>query len=162
MPPPSGSDGLARRADLPRLRLPALDRPGWPGVGAPCPAGPLPVFRPGQFTVTTRTPLHGTKLPLRTWLMGAWFILQSDKGISSIRLAEALGVSQPTAWHMGHALRLLMARDHPLSGTVEIDEFDFGGKPRRDADRPRLGGGRKGQPRTEKPPALAIVQRPAS
>ena len=115
-----------------------------------------------QFTVTTRTPLHGTKLPLRTWLTGAWFILQSDKGISSIRLAEALGVSQPTAWRMGHALRLLMARDHPLSGTVEIDEFHFGGKPRRDADRPRLGRGRKGQPRTDKTPALAIVQRPAS
>lgn len=115
-----------------------------------------------QFTVTTRTPLHGTKLPVRTWLTGAWFILQSDKGISSIRLAEALGVSQPTAWRMGHALRLLMARDHPLSGTVEIDEFHFGGTPRRDADRPKLGRGRKGQPRTDKTPALAIVQRPTS
>jgi hypothetical protein len=115
-----------------------------------------------QFTVTTRTPLHGTKLPLRTWLTGAWLILQSDKGISSVRLAEALGVSQPTAWRMGHALRLLMARDHPLGGTVEIDEFHFGAKPRRDADRPRLGRGRKGQPRTDKTPALAVVQRPAS
>ena len=76
--------------------------------------------------MTTRTPLHGTKLPLRTWLTAAWLIVQSDKGISSVRLAEALGVSQPTAWRMGHALRLLMARDHPLGGTVEIDEFHFG------------------------------------
>ena len=25
-----------------------------------------------QFTVTTRTPLHATKLPLRTWLSGLW------------------------------------------------------------------------------------------
>jgi hypothetical protein len=77
-------------------------------------------------------------------------------------LPEALGVSQSTAWRMGHALRLLMARDHPLGGTVEIDEFHFGAKPQRDADRPRLGRGRKGQPRTDKTPALAIVQRPAS
>ena len=61
-----------------------------------------------QFTVTTRTPLHATKLPLRTWLSGLWLMLQSDKGISSIRLAEALGVSQPTAWRMGHALRLMV------------------------------------------------------
>ncbi len=61
-----------------------------------------------QFTVTTRTPLHGTKLPLRTWLTALWFILQSDKGISSVRLAEALGVSQPTAWRMGHVLRLMV------------------------------------------------------
>jgi hypothetical protein len=50
-----------------------------------------------QFTVTTRTPLHSTKLPLRVWLTGLWLILQSDKGISSVRLAEAIGVSQPTA-----------------------------------------------------------------
>jgi transposase-like protein len=61
-----------------------------------------------QFTVTTRTPLHATKLPLRVWLTGLWLMLQSDKGISSIRLAEALGVSQPTAWRMGHALRLMV------------------------------------------------------
>src|SRR5271154_6115180 len=49
-----------------------------------------------QFTVTTRTPLHSTKLPLGTWLKAMWLILQSDKGLSSVRLAEALGVSQPT------------------------------------------------------------------
>lgn len=113
-----------------------------------------------QFTVTTRTPLHSTKLPLRVWLTGLWLILQSDKGISSVRLAEAIGVSQPTAWRMGHALRLLVTREQQLDGTVEIDEFYIGGSPRRDADRPHLGRGRKGQPRTAKTPVLAVVQRP--
>jgi hypothetical protein len=73
-----------------------------------------------QFTATTRTPLHSTKLPLSTWLKA---LLQSDKGLSSIRLAEALGVSQPTAWRIGHALRLMLARASPLGGTIEIDEF---------------------------------------
>jgi transposase-like protein len=96
-----------------------------------------------QFTVTTRTPLHSTKLPLRVWLTGLWLILQSDKGISSVRLAEAIGVSQPTAWRMGHALRLLVTREHPLEGTVEMDEFYIGASPRKDADRPHLGRGRK-------------------
>ena len=113
-----------------------------------------------QFTVTTRTPLHSTKLSLRVWLTGLWLILQSDKGISSVRLAEALGVSQPTAWRMGHALRLLVTGEHQLGGTVEIDEFYIGGSPRNDADRPHLGRGRKGQPRTTKTPVLAVVQRP--
>ena len=56
-----------------------------------------------QFTATTRPPLHSTKLPLRVWLTGLWLVLQSDKGISSVRLAEPIGVSQPTAWRMGHA-----------------------------------------------------------
>jgi transposase-like protein len=78
-----------------------------------------------QFTATTRTPLHATKLPLSTWLKALWLILQSDKGLSSIRLAEALGVSQPTAWRIGHALRLMLARENPLGGTIEIDEFFF-------------------------------------
>jgi len=103
-----------------------------------------------QFTVTTRTPLHSTKLPLRVWLTGLWLILQSDRGISSVRLAEAIGVSQPTAWRMGHALRRLVTREEQLDGTVEIDEFYIGGGPRNDADRPRLVRGRKGQPRTTK------------
>jgi len=115
-----------------------------------------------QFTVTTRTPLHSTKLPLGVWLTGLWLILQSDKGISSVRLAEAIGVSQPTAWRMGHALRLLLTREQPLDGTVEMDEFYIGGSPRNDADRPRLGRGRKGHPKTAKTPVLAVVQRPAS
>jgi Transposase zinc-ribbon domain len=34
-----------------------------------------------QFTATTRTPLHATKLPLSTWLKALWLILQSDKGL---------------------------------------------------------------------------------
>ena len=43
-----------------------------------------------------------------------------------------------------------------------MDEFYIGGSPRNDADRPHLGRGRKGQPRTTKTPVLAVVQRPAS
>ena len=86
--------------------------------------------------------------------------MQADKGVSSVRLAEALGVSLPTAWRIGHAVRLLMTREQQFGGTVEIDEFYIGGSPRKDADRPRLGRGRKGQPRTAKTPVLAVVQRP--
>lgn len=78
------------------------------------------------------------------WLTGLWLILQSDKGISSIRLAEAIEVSQPAAWRMGHTLHLLATREQPLAGTVEIDNVYIGGSPHKDRDRPRLGRGRKG------------------
>jgi transposase-like protein len=115
-----------------------------------------------QFTATTRTPLHATKLPLSTWLKALWLILQSDKGLSSIRLAEALGVSQPTAWRIGHALRLMLARENPLGGTVEIDEFFLGGRPKKKPDEPPPGRGRKGLRRTTKQPVLAVVQRPSA
>ena len=56
------------------------------------------------------------QLPLWVWLTGLWLILQSDKGISSVRLAEAIGVSQPTAWRMGHAPRLQLTREYYLDG----------------------------------------------
>ena len=113
-----------------------------------------------QFTVTTRTLLHATKLSLRTWLSGLWLMLQSDKGISSIRLAEALGVSQPTAWRMGHALRLMVGREQALDGVIEIDSLYVAGKPRRDRNDSPPGRGRKGEPKTLKTPALVAVQRP--
>jgi transposase-like protein len=113
-----------------------------------------------QFTVTTRTPLHSTKLPLRTWLTALWLILQSDKCISSVRPAEALGISQQAAWRMSHALRLMLTSHDQLGGIVEVDESYFGGKPRRDADSPHPGRGRKGLPNTSKQPAIVIVQRP--
>jgi hypothetical protein len=115
-----------------------------------------------QFTATTRTPLHATKLRLSIWLKALWLILQSDKGLSSIRLAEALGVSQPTAWRIGHALRLMLARENPLGGTVEIDEFFLGGRPKKKPDEPPPGRGRKGLRRTTKHPVLAAVQRPSA
>ena len=59
-----------------------------------------------------------------------WLILQSDKGISSIRLTKALGVSQPTAWRLGHAVRLMLRREGQLDGIVKTDEFYIGSSPR--------------------------------
>ena len=76
------------RADLPGLRLSPLHRLDGPREREASPSWALPMLErhlPFQFTVTTRTPLHATKLPLRVWLSGLWLMLQSDKGISSIR-----------------------------------------------------------------------------
>ena len=70
-------------------------------------------------------------------------------------------MSQPTAWRIGHALRLMLARENPLGGTVEIDEFFLGGRPKKNPDEPPPGRGRKGLRRTTKHPVLAVVQRPA-
>lgn len=98
--------------------------------------------------------------PAWVWLSGLWLMLQSDKGTSSIRLAEALGVSQPTVWRMGHALRLMLGREKALDGVVEIDGPYVGGKPRRDRNYFPPRRGRKGEPKTLKTPALVAVQRP--
>ena len=87
-----------------------------------------------QFTVTTKTPLHSTKLCLWKWLLAMYYIINSSKGVSSVFLAKWIGVTQKTAWKLGHAVREMMepgTEGQPvLSGTVELDEKYFGGKPR--------------------------------
>ena len=72
-----------------------------------------------QFRVTTKTPMHSTKLPFWKWLQGMYYIINSSKGIS-----------QPAAWKMGHAIREMMAPCGQLNGIVELDEKYIGGKPR--------------------------------
>ncbi|TPK96478.1 hypothetical protein FJ938_27175 [Mesorhizobium sp. B2-4-14] len=59
----------------------------------------------GQFTVTTKTPMHATKLPLKVWLRALYLILFSSKGVSSVILGKQLGVRQSTARKMAHAVR---------------------------------------------------------
>jgi len=51
-----------------------------------------------QFTVTTHTPLHSTKLPLSVWLKGMWLMLQSDKGLSSVRLGPGGWDTRCVSW----------------------------------------------------------------
>lgn len=111
------------------------------------------------FTVTTRTPLHSTKLRLSVWLKAIWLSLQTDKGLSSPRLAELVGVTQATAWRMGHAIRHLMAPSTgKLDGRVEADEVMVGGKPRKDLAKPDARRNKQGH--TTKQPVLVAVQRP--
>jgi transposase-like protein len=111
-----------------------------------------------QFTVTTRTPMHSTKLPLWKWLLAIYYILNSSRGISSVFLSRLIGVKQSTAWKMGHAIRLMMdswAKELPLlSGTIEMDEKFIGGKPRY-----HFGVRHKGGKATAKQSILVAIQR---
>jgi len=69
--------------------------------------------------------MHSTKLCLWKWIQAMYFIVNSSKGVSSVFLGKWIGVSQKTAWKMGHAIRQMMAPDgetHPvLNGIVELD-----------------------------------------
>lgn len=87
-----------------------------------------------HFSVTAGTPMHRTHLPLLTWLQAFYLIVASSKGISAVKLGEMLGVSYPTAWHLGHRIRAMMAEANPiLAGVVEIDEMYAGAPPRKRA-----------------------------
>jgi transposase-like protein len=111
-----------------------------------------------QFTVTTKTPMHSTKLALWKWLLAIYYMINSSKGVSSLYLARLIGVHQSTAWKMGHAIRQMMQQWAnglpPLTGIIEMDEKFFGGKPRHQYAARHQGG-----KATKKQSILVTVQR---
>lgn len=113
----------------------------------------------GQFTVTTKTPMHSTNLDLRLWVAAMFIVISSSKGISSVVLARMIGVTQKTAWKMGHAIREMMDRDGfrgpELSGVVEVDEVYVGGAPKYRPGKKKNTPGRG----TSKPQVLVAVAR---
>jgi hypothetical protein len=101
--------------------------------------------------------LHATKLPLSTWVQAIYLVLTSSKGISSVVMSRLLGVTQATAWRLGHAIRTMMddCGGTLLSGIVEIDLKYLGGAPKHRSDGQKAKRG-KG---TLKPRVLIAVQR---
>jgi hypothetical protein len=67
-----------------------------------------------------------------------YLILSSSKGISSVVIARLIGVTQPTAWRMGHAARKMIDPESSdaklLQGVVELDEKYVGGVPKPQED----------------------------
>lgn len=85
----------------------------------------------GQLTITTKTPIHATKLDLRVWLAAIFAVLNSSKGISSLVLARMIGIGQKCTWNIGHAIRETMREDYGsdalLTEILEVDETSVGG-----------------------------------
>jgi hypothetical protein len=78
--------------------------------------------------------MHSTKLPLWKWFLAMYYIVNSSKGISLVFLGKWVGISQKSAWKVGHAIREIMDPGaeilKALNGIVELDEKCVGGKPR--------------------------------
>ena len=80
-----------------------------------------------QFSPTSGTLLHGSRLPLSDWFTAAW-ALTTTPGLNSITLARQLGINQKSAWSALGRLRSAMGGSlaAQLSGVVEADEAFFG------------------------------------
>lgn len=85
-----------------------------------------------QFSLKVGTIFEDSALGLDKWLVAVWLIVNCKNGISSYELARDLGVTQKSAWHMNHRIRLALQAGHfvKLSGAVEVDETFIGGKAR--------------------------------
>ena len=83
-----------------------------------------------KFSITVGTIFENSKIPLRTWFAAMYLCTTSKKGISSLQLAEQLGITQKTAWFVLSRIRTMLAdnSNEQLTGEVEIDETYVGGK----------------------------------
>ena len=86
----------------------------------------------GNFTVTVGTVFERSKVPLNKWLLAAFLMSSSKKGMSAHQIHRMLGVTYKTAWFMMHRIREAMKDGGgPLGGPgkiVEADETFVGGR----------------------------------
>lgn len=82
-----------------------------------------------QFSVITNTVMHGTKVPIRTWVFVLLEMVASKNGVAAREIERKYQVTPRTAWHMTCRIREAMKSD-PLaslfSGVVEADEMYMG------------------------------------
>ncbi len=83
-----------------------------------------------QFSAKVGTIFEDSPLPLDKWFVAVWSVANCENGISSYELARAIGVTQKSAWHMLHRIRLAMEVGgiDKLGGEVEGDETYVGGR----------------------------------
>jgi transposase-like protein len=83
-----------------------------------------------KFSVTVGTIYENSKLPLTKWFLATYILSVHSKGISSLQLAQWLGITQKSAWHLNHRIRVMLTDNQPelLEGICEVDETYVGGK----------------------------------
>jgi transposase-like protein len=91
-----------------------------------------------DFTVTVGTVFERSKIALHKWLLAAYLVCSSKKGMSTHQLHRTLDVTYKTAWFMSHRLREAMktAPSGQLGGSgkgVEADETFWGNNNKRPA-----------------------------
>jgi len=104
-----------------------------------------------QFSVTVGTVFERSHIPLNKWLLAAFLLSSSKKGMSAHQLHRMLNVTYKTAWFMFHRLRYAMDKKQSakIKGIVEADETYVGGK----------GHGKRGRGAENKTPVFALVER---
>lgn len=113
-----------------------------------------------KFSVISGTIFENTKIVLRTWFAAMYLISTSKKGVSSLQLAEQLGITQKTAWFLNHRIREMLkdAVSTKLTGTVEVDESFIGGK-NKNRHKAKNVENSQGRSFKDKTPVVGLLQR---
>ncbi len=79
-----------------------------------------------QFSVTVGTVFQRSKIPLTKWLMAAYLLTSSNKGISAHQLHRTLGVTYKTAWFLAHRIREAMKAGSTAAADAEVSKVRKG------------------------------------
>jgi len=76
-----------------------------------------------QFTLKVGTIFEDSPLGMDKWMIAVWMIANCKNGISSYEIARALRITQKSAWHMMHRVRLAMhSKDFVRTNTSQAKE----------------------------------------
>jgi len=104
-----------------------------------------------DFSVTMKTVMERSHIPLHKWLLAFHLFTASKKGFSAHQLHRTLGITYRSAWFMAHRVREAMRAGglEPMGGEgkiVEADETYFGDVPE---GKRRVSPQRRGRPYTK-------------
>jgi transposase-like protein len=108
-----------------------------------------------QFSVLVGTVMEDSHVPVSKWLLAMHLLCSGENGVSAHELHRTLGITYKSAWFMAHRIRYAMEAPPvmgKLTGMVEADETDIGGKAKR-AERITGRGG------VDKVPVVTLVER---
>ncbi|HEX4738129.1 MAG TPA: IS1595 family transposase [Allosphingosinicella sp.] len=113
-----------------------------------------------QFSAKVGTIFEDSALPLDKWFVAIWMVANCKNGISSYEMGRALGITQKSAWHMNHRIRLAMKLGtiEKMDGHIEADETYIGGK----AINRHKGDPRRGPGTADKVGVVGALQRQGS
>jgi transposase-like protein len=119
-----------------------------------------------QFSVTTGTIFHGTRVSLRIWLFVLFEMTANKNGIATREIQRKYGLPPKTAWLMTQKIREAMNNraPHMMVGTIVADETWIGGDPTKNQHhklepKPELvqPGSRRPNQKTAKTPVVTLI-----
>lgn len=111
-----------------------------------------------QFSATTGTLMHGSKISLRTWILVIFEMVSSKNGVAALEIQRKYGLCSRTAWFLMHRIREAMAENsgNLFVGNVVADETYFGGNPKNRHYSERKNDLKRGRG-TKKTPVVSLI-----